>query len=90
MAIDGPAGAYDIVLDYAGEARLSVDRGGDAGGARAATEPRPPTAPASRPARVALGAGRHEIELRLATRAGVASFSLYVLPAGARAAAGRR
>ncbi len=70
------AGAYDVVLDYAGEARITVD----------GREPYRHGAPDRYGPRIsamwlpALPAGRHDIEVRLATRGGVASFALYVLP----------
>jgi tetratricopeptide (TPR) repeat protein len=76
MAFDGAAGGYDIVIDYAGEALLAID-GGEAvpHGTASSYGPRLSVR------RVGLAAGRHELELRLATRAGVAGFSLYVLNA---------
>jgi tetratricopeptide (TPR) repeat protein len=74
----GAAGPYDIVLDYAGEGRLSVDGGG---ARRHGSDTR--YGPRISATRVELGAGKHDLELRIATRSGVASFSLYVLPAAA-------
>jgi tetratricopeptide (TPR) repeat protein len=84
MAFEGAAGSYDLVVDYAGEALLAIDGGGAvAHGSATSYGPRLSVR------RVGLAAGRHELELRLATRAGVAGFSLYVLnaPGGAGAAA---
>ncbi len=81
-AIEVPAGGYDVVLDYAGEARIAIDGGGpfqyggaDRYGPRAAA------------AHIALPAGRHELELRLASRAGDGEVALLVLPAAGGAAA---
>ena len=70
------AGTYDFVLDYGGEARITVDR----------SVPYAHGSPTQYGPRISamwlssLPAGRHDIELRLATRGGVASFALYVLP----------
>src|SRR4029079_19839871 len=70
------AGTYDFVLDYGGEARIPVHR----------SVPYAHGSPTQYGPRISamwlssLPAGRHDIELRLATRGGVASFALYVLP----------
>jgi cellulose synthase operon protein C len=74
MVVDGPAGTYDVVLDYAGEGRVSID-GGRAREHGSATG----YGPRLSATRVALAAGRHDIELRIATRSGVAGFALYAL-----------
>jgi len=81
-AFQGAAGPYDIVLDYAGEGRVSVD-GGVA--RRHGSDTR--YGPRISATRVALTAGKHDLELRIATRSSVAGFSLYVLPAAPSAAA---
>ena len=70
------AAGYDVVVDYAGEGRLSID-GREPYRHGSATR----YGPRLTATRLALAAGRHDIELRLATRGGVASFSLFVLPA---------
>ncbi|HXU01091.1 MAG TPA: tetratricopeptide repeat protein, partial [Polyangia bacterium] len=69
-------GRYDVVVDYAGEARLFVD-GGEAQ-YHGSTDRYGPRISATH---FPLGAGRHTIELRLATRAAVAGFALHVLEA---------
>jgi tetratricopeptide (TPR) repeat protein len=70
------AGAYEVVLDYAGEGRLAIDGGAPVRhGSPTLYGPRLSATP------LTLGKGRHDIELRLATRGGVASFALYVFPA---------
>ena len=85
MAFEGAAGSYDVVLDYAGEGRVSLDGGPlrDHGSAKR-------YGPRISVAHATLTAGRHEIELRIATRAGVAGFALYVfgLDRGAAGQAG--
>jgi len=69
------AGRYEIVVDFAGEARVAVDGGAPhPHGSPTRYGPRVSATP------VAVGAGHHDIELRLATRAAVAGFALYVLP----------
>jgi tetratricopeptide (TPR) repeat protein len=73
---EGTAGRYDVILDYAGEGRVSVD-GGEMH--RHGSETR--YGPRISAAAVDLRAGRHELEVRIATRAGTAGFSVYVLPA---------
>jgi tetratricopeptide (TPR) repeat protein len=76
MAFDSPGGRFDVVIDYAGEGRLSID-GAEPVRHGSATR----YGPRLTATRVALAAGRHDIELRLATRGGVASVSVFVLPA---------
>jgi tetratricopeptide (TPR) repeat protein len=76
MAFDGAAGDYDVVVDYAGEGRLAID--GEQARSHGSKTHYGPRLAATR---VALAAGRHELELRIATRAGVAGFALYVLGA---------
>ena len=73
---EGAAGRYDVILDYAGEGRVSVD-GGEA--RRHGSETR--YGPRISATGVDLRAGRHELEIRIATRSGAAGFSVYVLPA---------
>jgi tetratricopeptide (TPR) repeat protein len=74
-AIDVSAGAYDVVLDYAGEGRLTVD-GGPAlrHGSDVVYGPRVSAA------RVQLGAGHHDLDLRLASQGGRTELALLVLP----------
>ncbi len=75
MAIGVPRGRYSVVLDFGGEARLRVDDGAfRRHGDDRAYGPR-----VSR-FEVELGAGRHEIELRLATPSGRSDLGLWVLP----------
>ncbi|HTA20234.1 MAG TPA: hypothetical protein VK989_13135, partial [Polyangia bacterium] len=74
-AFDVPAGTYDLVLDYDGDARLAVD---DAPPVRHGSETR--FGPRVSAFAVALPAGHHEIELRLATQGGRADVALLVLP----------
>jgi tetratricopeptide (TPR) repeat protein len=81
-AFQGAAGAFEIVLDYAGEGRVSVDGGA---ARRHGSDTR--YGPRISATRVDLGAGKHDLEIRIATRAAVASFSVYVLPAAAASAA---
>jgi hypothetical protein len=70
-----PRGHYDVVIDFGGEARLRVDDGAfRRHGDDRAYGPR-----VSR-FDVELGAGRHEIELRLATPSGRSDLGLWVLP----------
>jgi tetratricopeptide (TPR) repeat protein len=80
-AIEVVGGSYDVVLDYPGEARIAIDGGGpfvhgtsDRYGPRTAA------------ARVELNKGRHQIELRIASRAGDGELALLVLPRGKDAA----
>ncbi|HEY7370858.1 MAG TPA: hypothetical protein VIF57_01685, partial [Polyangia bacterium] len=75
MAFEAAAGRYEVVVDYAGEGRLAID-GGEARPHGSADR----YGPRISAAEVALAAGRHDLELRLATRAAVAGFALYVLP----------
>ena len=73
MAIAVPRGRYSVVVDFAGEARLRVDDGAfhRHGGDRV-------YGPRVSRAEVELGAGRHEIELRLATPSGRSDLGLWV------------
>jgi tetratricopeptide (TPR) repeat protein len=80
-----PAGDYELVLDYPGEARLAVD-----GGARAPHGAGDRYGPRVSGYRVTLAAGRHELELRIASRGGRASLTLLVLPAAGGAPGGVR
>jgi tetratricopeptide (TPR) repeat protein len=77
--VPGGAGVYDIVLDFAGEARVLVDdravlRHGDESS----------YGPRVSAARVALTPGRHRLELRLATFGGHPNLVVMILPASAR------
>ena len=68
-------GRYSVVLDFGGEARLRVDQGafarhGDDRG----------YGPRVSRTLVELGAGRHDIELRLAAPAGRSELALWILP----------
>ncbi len=81
MAIGVPRGRYSIVLDFGGEARLRVDDGafrrhGDDRG----------YGPRVSRNEVELGAGRHDIEVRLATPSGRTDLGLWVFPEPATAA----
>jgi tetratricopeptide (TPR) repeat protein len=79
-AIDVAGGSYDLVLDYAGEARVSVDGGAPfLHGSESAYGPR------ASGVRAELPAGRHAVEVRLATQGGRAELALLVLPVGAAA-----
>jgi tetratricopeptide (TPR) repeat protein len=74
-SIGVPRGRYSVVLDFGGEARLRVDGGsfqrhGDDRG----------YGPRVSRTLVELGAGRHDIELRLAAPAGRSDLSLWILP----------
>jgi tetratricopeptide (TPR) repeat protein len=74
-AIDVPAGDYDLVLDYDGEARLAVDGAAPLRhGSPLRAGPRTSVFP------VRLGAGRHELELRIATEGGRAELAFLLLP----------
>jgi tetratricopeptide (TPR) repeat protein len=84
-AVEVPAGSYQIVLDYAGEARLTVD-----GGAPLAHGSDTAYGPRTSAARVALAAGRHDLELRIATQGGRAELSLLILPVLPENGAGAR
>jgi tetratricopeptide (TPR) repeat protein len=77
-AIEVAAGSYDLVLDYPGEARIAVD-----GGARALHGAADRYAPRVSGHRIALSAGRHDIELRIASRGGRGALTFLVLPVGA-------
>jgi tetratricopeptide (TPR) repeat protein len=80
-AIDVAGGSYDVVLDYPGEARIAIDGGGPfVHGAGDRYGPR------TTAARVTLTTGRHELELRVASRDGDGELSLLVLPRAAGAA----
>jgi tetratricopeptide (TPR) repeat protein len=74
-AIEVPRGTYDLILDYDGEARVAVD-GGPAvhHGSELTAGPRVGAWTLSLPA------GRHELEIRLATQAGRAELALMVSP----------
>jgi len=75
-AIEIGAGRYEIVLDFEGEARVSVD-----GGAPVAHGEAGRYGPHLTAAGVALGAGRHEITVSTASKAGQTRLALWVLPA---------
>jgi tetratricopeptide (TPR) repeat protein len=81
-AIEVGAGSYQIVLDFEGEARLSID-----GGAMIAHGEAGRYGPRLTAARVALSAGRHDLTLRIAGNAGQTRLSLWVLPGDAGAPA---
>jgi cellulose synthase operon protein C len=74
-AIEVGAGRYEVVVDFEGEARLSVD-----GGAWVAHGQAGRYGPQLTATRVALAAGRHEITLRTASKAGQTRLGLWVLP----------
>jgi hypothetical protein len=74
-AIDGPGGQYDLVVDFDGEARVSLDGGAAlAHGSGDAWGPRVSAFAATLPP------GRHELELRVATVGGRAELGLLLLP----------
>jgi tetratricopeptide (TPR) repeat protein len=79
-AFEVPAGDYDLVLDYDGEARVALD-----GSAPLRHGSALRAGPRTSAFAVRLGAGRHELELRVATEGGRAELALLLLP---RAAAG--
>ncbi|HEX4406735.1 MAG TPA: hypothetical protein VH560_17975, partial [Polyangia bacterium] len=74
-AVDVPGGTYDLVLDYDGDARLAID---DAAPLHHGSETR--FGPRVSAFALALAAGHHEIELRLATQGGRADVALLMLP----------
>ncbi len=74
-AIEVTAGRYEIAVDFEGEARLSVD-----GGARVAHGQAGRYGPRLTATAVTLGAGRHELTLRIASQPGQTRLSLWVLP----------
>jgi tetratricopeptide (TPR) repeat protein len=73
-AIEVGAGRYDIVIDFDGEARLSVDDGVSVAHGEAGRY-----GPSLTATRVELSAGRHEIALRIASKAGQTRLGLWVL-----------
>ena len=80
-AVDVPAGEYDLLLDYDGAALVSLDGGAPLRhGSDVRFGPRVSTFA------LALPAGRHDLELRLATPGGQGEVALIVLP---RASGGR-
>ena len=76
VAFEVPAGGYHVVLDYPAEARLAID-----GGAPFAHGLATRYGPRVSAVRVELGEGRHDLEVRLATRGGIARLTLALLPA---------
>ena len=74
-AVDVPAGIYELVLDYDGDARVALD---GAAPLRHGSETR--FGPRVSALAGLLAAGRHEIEVRLATLGGRAELSLLLLP----------
>jgi cellulose synthase operon protein C len=77
-AFEAPAGAYDVLLDYDGEARLALDGGAPV---RHGSELR--YGPRVSRFSVDVPAGRHELELRLALPSGRAELGLMLLPRAA-------
>jgi tetratricopeptide (TPR) repeat protein len=77
-AIDVPAGTYDLVLDFDGEARVAVD-----GGPMAAHGSPFTAGPRASAWTLALPAGRHDLEIRVASQAGRAELTLLVAPRAA-------
>jgi cellulose synthase operon protein C len=74
-AVEVGAGGYEIVLEFEGEARLSVD------GGRLISHGQPTGyGPRLTATRVALGAGRHQLTVRTASKAGQTRLALWVLP----------
>jgi tetratricopeptide (TPR) repeat protein len=80
-AVEVPAGDYEVVLDYDGEARLALDGGAPL---RHGSETR--FGPRVSAFAVTLPAGRHDLELRLATLGGRGELALLLLPRSAGAA----
>jgi cellulose synthase operon protein C len=81
VAVEVPSGDYALILDYDGEARLAVDGGGSL---RHGSDAR--FGPRVSAFTLRLPAGRHELELRLATLGGRAELALLLLPRAAGAA----
>jgi Flp pilus assembly protein TadD len=79
-AVDVPAGDYELVLDYDGEARVSLDGGAPL---RHGSETR--VGPRVSAFELSLPAGRHDVELRLAAPGGRAELALLLLPRAAGA-----
>ncbi len=78
--VDVPAGVYDLVLDYDGDARVALD---GAAPLRHGSDTR--FGPRVSAFAFTLAAGRHEIELGLATLGGRSDVSLLLLPRDAAA-----
>jgi hypothetical protein len=77
-SVEVPAGTYDLVLDYDGEARVSLD-----GGATLHHGSESRVGPRVSAFELALPAGRHDLELRLAAPGGRAELALVLLPRAA-------
>ena len=78
-AIDVPGGTYDLILEYDGEARVAVDGGAPARhGSELAAGPR------ASAWTIVLPAGRHDLEISIATQSGRAELSLLVSPRAIR------
>jgi tetratricopeptide (TPR) repeat protein len=74
-AAEVPAGTYDLVLDYDGQAAVSVDGSAPfAHGSETRFGPRVSAFP------VVLPAGRHDVELRIAATSGRAELALVLMP----------
>jgi tetratricopeptide (TPR) repeat protein len=81
--IEVPEGTYELLLDYEGEARVAVDGGRPVPhGSEARSGPRVTAF------RIPLAAGRHDLEVRLATQGGRAELGLVLSPAGPGIAVG--
>jgi tetratricopeptide (TPR) repeat protein len=74
-AVEAPAGTYELLLDYDGEARVSLDGGAPL---RHGSDVR--YGPRVSAFQLALGAGRHEVEVRLAVESGRAELTLVLAP----------
>jgi tetratricopeptide (TPR) repeat protein len=81
-AVEVAGGTYDLVLDYDGEARVIVD-----GGKAVQHGSELTFGPRVGGWTLELPAGRHELEIRLATQAGRAELGLLVSPRGSGAPA---
>jgi hypothetical protein len=81
-AVEVSAGDYDLVLDYDGDARVALD---GAPALRHGSETR--VGPRVSAFALTLPAGRHDLELRLATPGGRGELALVLLPRAAGAAA---
>ncbi len=74
-AVEVGAGGYEIVLEFDGEARLSVD-----GGPLISHGQPTGYGPRLTATQVELGAGRHQLTVRTASQAGQTRLALWVLP----------
>jgi cellulose synthase operon protein C len=76
-AIEVPEGTYELLLDYEGEARVALD-----GGALHPHGSETRSGPRVTAYRARLSAGRHDLEVRVATQGGRAELALMLSPVG--------